>query len=76
MSLPAQDNGNGIVQHGFAKYKRIEINIDVQIMEYGQYGERICGRYQCPEIQCVQKCETAAQVIWHQLNTAVHHATD
>ena len=57
VTLPAEYYSNGIVQNTLAEYESVEINVHVQVVEYRDNCQRICGRYKSTEVQSIQKCE-------------------
>lgn len=73
--LPAEYNRDSIVQNTFAEHEGVEINVDMQIVEYRDDRERIGGRYQSPEVERVQKRERLGQMRY-QLDKTVHQRAE
>lgn len=59
-----------LTQHRFTKHQRIEINVNIFLAKYREYGKRIRWWYQSAKVESIKKCE--ARTTRHKLHNRIH----
>ena len=68
---PAEHNGDGVVEHTLSHHNRVQIAIDIQIVEHRQNGDGVSGGDQRAEEECFLNDECYAAGAERQVAQAV-----
>ena len=50
-----KNNGNGVVQYALAKDKSVEVDVDIEVVEDGEDGDRVGGGDEGAEVEVVNE---------------------